>query len=205
MGQCRIPDANLYFDLFSCTLLLHYLSPRHFLQVIDRDTKTNITEIQSFLAAALYLTLKHIVRDVGPQYSLIKPKLYPYIFIACDIFSLLLQAIGGGVASSAEDEKTTDLGGNIMLAGIIFQVVTFTALYLLIALYLVKLKRNTSTLTTEAATLIQSRDFKIFVAGMFLASLFIFVRCVYRIAELAEGWANEIMRDEIGYIVLDGV
>lgn len=159
----------------------------------------------SFLAAALYMTLKHIVRAVGPQFSVIKPKLYPYIFIACDIFSLVLQAIGGGVASSANDEKTTDMGGHIMLAGIIFQVVTFTALYVLIALYLVKLQRNISTLTTEASTLIQGKNFKIFALGMLVASLFIFIRCVYRIAELAGGWANEIMRDEVGYIVLDGV
>lgn len=151
------------------------------------------------------MILKHIVRAVGPQFSIIKPKLYPYIFIACDIFSLLLQAIGGGVASSASTNKVTDMGGNIMLAGIIFQVVTFTALYVLIAIYLVKLQRNKASLSAEASTLIHSRNFKIFIVGMFLASLFIFVRCVYRIAELAEGWANEIMRDEVGYIVLDGV
>jgi len=146
-----------------------------------------------------------MVRAVGPQFSLIRPNLYPYIFIACDFFSLLLQAIGGGVASSANTTKVTDMGGNIMLAGIIFQVVTFAGLYVLIALYMLKLSRGKHTLTSEAAALIQGRDFKIFSAGMFAASLFIFVRCVYRVAELAGGWANEIMRDEIGYIVLDGV
>jgi len=160
---------------------------------------------QSFLAAALYLTLKHLIRAVGPQYSMIKPKLYPYIFIACDIFSLLLQAIGGGVASSANTTKVTDMGGNIMLAGIVFQVVTFVVLYGLIAMYLIKLRRNKASLSPEASALIQGRHLKIFAVGMFVASLVIFIRCVYRIAELAGGWANEIMRDEVGYIVLDGV
>ncbi|KAH8591424.1 RTA1 like protein-domain-containing protein [Bisporella sp. PMI_857] len=159
----------------------------------------------SFLAAALYLTLKYIARAIGPQFSIIKPVLYPYIFIACDIFSLLLQAIGGGVASGADDQDGTKLGGNIMLAGIVFQVVTFLLLYILIAIYIIKLRKNASTLSSDAVSLLSSRDFKIFAWAMFVASLFIFIRCVYRIAELAEGWANEIMRDEVGYIILDGV
>lgn len=146
-----------------------------------------------------------MVRAVGPQFSPIKPILYPYIFIACDILSLVLQAIGGGVASSASTTKTTDMGGHIMLAGIVFQVATFTILYALVAVYLVKLQRNKATLTSEASALIGSRDFKIFAVGMLVASLFIFIRCVYRIAELAGGWANEIMRDEVEYIILDGV
>jgi len=146
-----------------------------------------------------------MVRAVGPQYSIIKPILYPYIFIACDIFSLVLQAIGGGVASSANTDSGTTLGGNIMLAGIIFQVATFVILYIVIAIYILKLQRDRNSLTADAVALLQSKDFKIFASGMLVASLFIFVRCVYRIAELAEGWANEIMRDEVGYIILDGL
>lgn len=92
-----------------------------------------------------------------------------------------------------------------MLAGIIFQVATFTFLYVLVSWFVLKLVRNKSSLSPEAAAILGGRDFKIFAYGMLIASIAIYVRCVYRIAELAGGWANEIMRDEIGYIVLDGV
>lgn len=92
-----------------------------------------------------------------------------------------------------------------MLAGIVFQVATFTFLYVLIIMYIRNLLRNKATMTADASALLTGRDFKIFGYGMFVASAAIYIRCVYRIAELAEGWANDIMRDEVGYIVLDGV
>lgn len=97
------------------------------------------------------------------------------------------------------------MGGHIMLAGIVFQVFTFTCLYIIVALFTISFFRNRSSLSTDAGQLVSGGKFKIFAAGMFAASVFIFVRCVYRIAELAEGWANDIMRDEVGYIILDGV
>jgi hypothetical protein len=146
-----------------------------------------------------------MVRAIGPQFSPIKPIAYPWIFMLCDLFSLVLQAIGGGVASSANDSKTTSAGGNIMLAGIVFQVATFTFLYGLCVKFILNLKRNKATMTPEESTILHGKDFKIFALGMLVASIFIYIRCVYRIAELAEGWRNSIMRDEIGYIVLDGV
>jgi len=146
-----------------------------------------------------------MVQSIGPQFSAIKAALYPWIFICCDVFSLVLQAIGGGVASSANTSSGTALGGHIMLAGIIFQVATFTFLYILVGFYILKLVRNRDTLSYEATEVLSSREFKVFSLGILAASILIFVRCVYRIAELAGGWANPIMRDETGYIVLDGV
>lgn len=177
------PWSNSGFELQICTLIF---SP-------------------SFLAAGLYLTLKHMVRAIGPQFSSIKPIAYPWIFMLCDLFSLVLQAIGGGVASSSNNDKTTSAGGNIMLAGIVFQVATFTFLYGLTVRFILNLRRNRDTMTPEASGILHGKNFKIFALGMLFASVFIYIRCVYRIAELAEGWANSIMRDQTGYIVLDGV
>ena len=79
----------------------------------------------AFLAAGIYLTLKHIVISFGPEWSRLKPNWYTYIFIACDITSLVLQSAGGALAATAEDndQKTLDAGTDIMIAGIIWQVV----------------------------------------------------------------------------------
>ncbi|KAG0647624.1 Efflux pump [Hyphodiscus hymeniophilus] len=135
----------------------------------------------------------------------LRPVLYPWIFISCDILSLLLQAIGGATAATANTPSGSATGGHIMLAGIVFQVATFTFLYILTAMFIFKLRRGLPSLTAEASTVLFSRDLKIFATAIFVSSLAVYVRCVYRIAELAQGWANEIMRDQTGYIVLDGV
>ncbi|KAF8860036.1 RTA1-domain-containing protein [Acephala macrosclerotiorum] len=158
----------------------------------------------SFFAAALYLTLKDMVRAIGPQDSPIKPILYPWIFISCDLLSLILQGAGGGVAASANTTKTSADGGHIMLAGIVFQVATFTFLYVLLLLYTKNLRQNRHTMTAEGRAVLHDRKFKIFAWGMFIASVAIYLRCIYRIAELAGGWKNKIMQDEISFYVLDG-
>lgn len=79
----------------------------------------------AFLAAGIYLVLKHVVLSFGTSWSRLRPAWYTYIFIACDITSLVLQSAGGAVAATAEDSdrKTLDAGTDIMIGGIIFQVV----------------------------------------------------------------------------------
>ncbi|KAE8451356.1 hypothetical protein EG329_003985 [Mollisiaceae sp. DMI_Dod_QoI] len=159
----------------------------------------------SFFAAALYLTLKDMVRAIGPQYSPIKPIFYPWIFISCDLLSLILQGAGGGTAASANTESGAAAGGHIMLAGIVFQVATFTFLYTLLFLYIRNLRQNRHTMTASQSAVLHNRNFKIFGVGIFVASVAIYLRCIYRIAELAGGWKNKIMQDEVSFYILDGV
>ena len=76
-----------------------------------------LTIAPAFMAAGLYLTLSRIVRTFGPENSRIAPLSYPRIFIPCDIVSLLLQAIGGGMASVAShQDKSPDNGDHIMVS-----------------------------------------------------------------------------------------
>lgn len=145
-----------------------------------------------------------MVRAVGPEYSPIPASIYPWLFIICDFISLMLQAAGGGIAAGSDDDDVTDLGGNIMLAGIVFQVITLTFLYTLLFLIVMRMRRARATIKPEVMALLRSRDFRIFGGSIFLASLGIYIRCVYRIAELANGWANSVMRNEVDYIILEG-
>jgi len=80
-----------------------------------------LTIAPAFLAAGIYLTLSRIVLTFGPQNSRIKPLSYPPIFIPCDVISLLLQAIGGGMASVAShQDKSPAAGDYIMVVGLAF-------------------------------------------------------------------------------------
>ena len=78
----------------------------------------------AFLAAGIYLTLKHIVIQFGPEWSRLKPNWYTYLFIAADLLSLVMQSAGGALAATADSgDKLLDVGTNIMIAGIVWQVV----------------------------------------------------------------------------------
>lgn len=78
----------------------------------------------AFLAAGIYLTLKHVVIQFGQEWSRLRPSWYTYLFIAADLLSLVMQSAGGALAATADPgESLQDVGTNIMIAGIIWQVV----------------------------------------------------------------------------------
>lgn len=160
----------------------------------------------ALIAAGIYLTLKHIVICFGEEHSYLKAKYYTWLFIICDLVSLTLQGAGGGLAATSNDHPSQQLlGNNLMMAGISFQVVTLVAFAIMAALYYIRLSRSTTHLSASAESVKNSTGFKFFMGGFLLAFVTIFIRCVYRIAEMAGGWRNPIMQNETEFIALDSL
>lgn len=160
---------------------------------------------QAFFSAAIYLTLKHIVLTFGSGYSRLPPRWYTWIFIGCDLLSLILQGAGGGTAASANTQSTQDIGSNLMLVGIVWQVVTLLVFAALAGDFFLRAYRNRSNQTVTATEIGQTTKFMLFFIGLLVAYLTIETRCIYRIAELAGGWQNDIMQNETEFIILEGV
>ncbi|CRG85890.1 hypothetical protein PISL3812_02893 [Talaromyces islandicus] len=171
----------------------------------------------TLICAGIYLTLKHVARTVGPNFSRIKPRLYTWIFIPFDVFCLCLQAVGGGVDAAASDtrpvnQKTLKAGNDIILAGIVLQVVNLAVFGLLsLDFYVAAMKHfhrspssSSSDQNSSAARIWYSKRFRIFCVAVSGAYAGILVRCIYRIAEMAGGWGNSIMRNEVLFYVLEG-
>jgi len=160
----------------------------------------------AFVAAGVYLTLKHIVLEIGSSFSRLKPRLYTWIFILCDFLSLVLQGAGGGLAATAGNgSNLQSVGNNLMMAGIVWQVFTLIVFGILVTDYYLRAQKCRDQLSASAIKLIQTLRFKLFVFGLSLAFTGIFTRCVFRIAEMAKGWGNPIMQSESDFIGLDSV
>jgi hypothetical protein len=160
----------------------------------------------AFVSAGIYLTLKHIVINFGEQWSRLPPVWYTRIFIAGDILSLVLQGAGGGLASTAEGGSSLqDIGTNMMIAGVVFQVVILAFFGYFLAEYTLRTYRRRDQLSAESIELFHATSFRCFVIAISVAYVGIFVRCVYRIPELTGGWGSELMRNEAEFIVLEGV
>jgi len=76
----------------------------------------------AFLSGSIYLCLARLVVVYGENLSRFKPRTYTITFMFSDFISLLLQAAGGAIASSANSQSSTNTGVNIMIAGLSFQV-----------------------------------------------------------------------------------
>lgn len=119
---------------------------------------------------------------------------------------LILQAVGGATAATASSNlNQLSIGSKIMLTGIIVQVFVSLVFIFLAGTYAVRLLMRSSSLSDNATNLLRSFRFRFFLASLTFSFLAIFARCAYRIAEMASGWGNAVMRDQTGFIVLDGV
>jgi RTA1 like protein len=178
----------------------------------------------SFLAAGIYVTLKHIVLYCGPEHSRLKPRLYPWTFITMDFGSIVLQAIGGGVAASAtvgdkRFRKLLDAGDGLIVAGIAFQVATMAICGLVMIDYyrrFHKAKKGsmaTTAINDGAGSEWEKnrsdphikRNLRVFVSAITVAFVTIWIRCIYRLPEMAGGWGNGLMRKENEFLLLDGM
>lgn len=166
-----------------------------------------LTFAPAFYAAGVYYTLKHICLTFGSDFSRIRPQFYTYIFISCDVFSILLQAAGGALASAAPGMALLKVGDNVMITGLATQVFTLVVFGVLAANYGLAIFRNRTSLNTATEELRNSRRFKFFLAALWIAYFAILIRCTYRVAELAKGWGpqNNILRTQGLFIGLDSV
>ena len=135
---------------------------------------------------------------LDPSISRIRPSFYYVIFIICDIISLTFQAAGGALSSISEG--TSDIGVQLAMTGLVFQIITIVFFCALFGDYLFRHVRN---LGRKGSSI--SRRLKIFFSFMGLAIALILARCTYRAKELEDGYKGDLVHDEQLFIVLEGV
>ncbi|KAI9800820.1 MAG: hypothetical protein M1825_003603 [Sarcosagium campestre] len=137
--------------------------------------------------------------------SRLEPRLYTIIFMTCDFVALLLQAVGGALASSAETQQEADIGVNVMLAGLAWQVFSLLLFIVIAADFLWKAHRTPeSERSPRHADLRAGKGFRVFISGLAVATVTIFVRCVFRVAELSEGFDGKLANEQVTYMILEG-
>lgn len=156
----------------------------------------------TLICAGIYLTLKHVARTVGPELSRLKPRLYTWIFIPFDVFCLSLQAVGGGVdaaASSSKDNVNFTLlkvGNDIIIAGIVLQVVNLAVFGLLSLDFFWRARRffrGDSQNSSLGAQIWHSKRFRIFCTAVTCAYAGILIRCIYRWVPVTPGRSLQVV------------
>ena len=117
------------------------------------------------------------------------------------------------MASVASHQGTSvDTGDNIMIAGLSFQVVTLLVFIVVSADFALNTLRRHRALGAAAfdqnPLLVRIRNsikFRGFLAALAVATLTIFWRCVYRVAELSRGWDGPLMKRQDLFIGFEGV
>ncbi|EJT97904.1 RTA1 like protein [Dacryopinax primogenitus] len=211
----------------------------------------------SFMTAANFLILGIIISRLGVQYSRLSPRAYSIVFITADLVALIVQAIGGGMASVAVQNETKGKSGNpengahIMVGGIIWQMAAMT-IYVVLALeFFIRVRLDKpvrqlpdvlgSSRTDESSSVegekrksrwgikvhvhphveadtalaakVRTHGFgfaegsklSLVMTALFLSTLLIYMRSIYRTIELLDGWTGRIITTELYFNVLDAM
>ena len=124
--------------------------------------------------------------------------MYLWIFCSCDILSLVIQAVGGGMASTAVNAnppKQSRSGTDIMVGGIIFQMASITIFVFFFIEFLRRVRHDRHNAISRKIWCL------VFASGF--SCLMIYIRSVYRTVELLQGWSGYLITHENFFIALD--
>ncbi|QRV85711.1 RTA1-like protein [Ceratobasidium sp. AG-Ba] len=171
----------------------------------------------SFMTAAMFLILPRIMNELGSHYSRMTPRLYSIIFLIADGSALVIQGVGGGLASAADTLDGANQGSHVMLAGIIIQLAAIVLFTLLASEFIIRYsydrparQRTLSEEQSQAGEKVQerkpvSRNIILMLVGLGIVIVFMVIRSVYRLIELSDGWNGEIISTEKWFNWFDGM
>ncbi|EEB07839.1 hypothetical protein SJAG_02957 [Schizosaccharomyces japonicus yFS275] len=166
-----------------------------------------------FYTAQMYITLKHLIIQYGPEYAFLRPRLYGLVFIICDIISMFIQFAGGGMAGGANgDAHKESVGSNIMLFGICYQLVMVLAFTASGVDFWYRYSHNKPYRSAGGRDmenlkmgLSESKRRALSAHCLWIATVLVIIRSIYRVIELAQGWSGKLIKTEAYLGIFDFV
>lgn len=159
----------------------------------------------TLFAATIYMTLGRIIRCLEcEKYSLVSVKWMTKIFVIGDIISFLMQGSGGGLMAQGQDSMKT--GKNIIIGGLIVQLIFFCLFIIVEVLFQVRISSKETNLSIQTRNSPSKfRNWQTILHMLLACSCLILVRSIMRLIEYAEGNDGYIMSHEWFLYVFDAV
>ena len=132
--------------------------------------------------------------------------MYTLFFVICDVISLTVQAAGGVTTSMSDANSSTQNAAiDVMVAGIAFQVVSLAFFMAAGIEFCIRIKRaSTAELNPKFESIRDTKRFKVFPWVLTIATIAIFIRSVFRCAELKNGFQGPLANNQVTFMVLEG-
>jgi len=150
----------------------------------------------ALFAASIYMSLGRIILLVdGEEYAIIKKKWLTKFFVCGDVFSFCIQAAGGGIMASGTI-TALQTGEKLIIAGLCLQLVWFGFFVVVASIFHSRFNKS----GRRAAVPWQK-----YMVAIYVVSVLIFVRSVFRVIEYAMGNAGYLLRNEIFLYIFDSL
>lgn len=166
-------------------------------------------------AASVYMILGRIIRLVhGDGYSMIRPNWLTKIFVGGDVFCFMLQGAGGGLLAVAKTKDEVDRGNNVILGGLILQILIFLFFLTVAFVFQLRMHRQPTHAALdgplgENAGVSNGRfgrlTWKKLMLGLYVTSILITVRNLFRVIEYGMGWGSYLLSTEWPLYMFDAL
>ncbi|PYH76636.1 RTA1-domain-containing protein [Aspergillus uvarum CBS 121591] len=145
----------------------------------------------SLFAASIYMTLGRIIYITGgEQFCLVRRSWLTKIFVLGDIVAFLTQA-GGAAILVQQKASSFSTGETIIKIGLIIQVIFFGLFILTSVLFHVRLVKS-----GFAKRYARNVPWRRHMHALYIGSVFIFIRCIFRLIEYDQGTTGALLQHE---------
>ncbi|KAF3015980.1 hypothetical protein E8E15_001418 [Penicillium rubens] len=154
----------------------------------------------ALFAASIYMILgRMILRLDSEKLCIFKKKWLTKFFVAGDVLSFSVQAAGGGIMAGGSWDSL-HLGEKIVVAGLIIQVLFFGFFIITSAIFHIRLYKS-----PNQQSLVLSGIWQKHMTVLYVASMLIMIRSIFRTVEYAMGNNGYLLRHEVFLYVFDGL
>lgn len=154
----------------------------------------------AFLAATIYMILGRMIRFLrAEKQSIVPVKWLTKIFVMGDVLSFLVQGSGGGIQAQGT-LSSYNTGANIVIGGLILQIVIFGFFVVVAAIFHSRLAKNPTRPSLDPAIPWQKHLYV-----LYFSSILILVRNLIRVIEYAQGNDGYIVSHEWMLYIFDGI
>ncbi|KAL4906983.1 hypothetical protein BDW74DRAFT_131154 [Aspergillus multicolor] len=160
-------------------------------------------------AASIYMVLGRLIEYLNAQeHSLVRVKWMTKIFVTGDVISFLMQCGGGGLMSG-DNTSTRQTGETITIIGLAVQIVFFGFFLITSIVFHIRLNKTPTSKSLEMKSTwrgnILARNWVTLLFTMYIVSILILVRSVFRMVEFIDGYGGYIMTHEVFIYIFDAV
>lgn len=143
-------------------------------------------------SAAVYIVFTALIETAGEKYSPIRKRFILRLFIICDVVATIIQVVGASlIGKQTHARKDPKTANDILLAGLAFQVFAFSIFIALLSTFIYR-ARNAVMMTLSP-----------FMCAYMVASLLIYLRTLFRLAETSQGVFGELSSHEVYFGCLE--
>ncbi|KAI0275365.1 RTA1 like protein-domain-containing protein [Gloeopeniophorella convolvens] len=155
------------------------------------------------LLAACFDIFAIVINQLGPQYARLSGDRYKAVFLFFSFSAAALQVVGSILSFT---NNQSPLSSHLALGGIIIQLVAIVLFVALILEFNTRFAANRpiNSVSIQGETHgVADVPIKLVLIGISVSTFFIFVRCIFRTVELAEGWRGKLATTEWYFAVFD--